>query len=150
MRQSYEMRRNLIVARLNGMGLHCFNPGGAFYVFPDIRSTGLTSKEFAIGLLEQKSVAVVPRQCLWRSRRGLCALLLRHRARPHRQSHGPHGGVRERSAEVAHEAARQRPGVRWQNPKGVATPLSWLVYAELRGTAAMLAPSPRRCRLQRS
>ncbi|HEY1082710.1 MAG TPA: aminotransferase class I/II-fold pyridoxal phosphate-dependent enzyme [Prosthecobacter sp.] len=60
MRQSYEQRRNVIVSRLNGMGLHCFNPGGAFYVFPEIRSTGLTSKEFAIGLLEKKSVAVVP------------------------------------------------------------------------------------------
>ena len=60
MRQSYEQRRNLIVSRLNGMGLHCFNPGGAFYVFPDIRSTGLTSKEFALGLLEKKGVAVVP------------------------------------------------------------------------------------------
>lgn len=60
MRQSYEQRRNVIVNRLNGMGLHCFNPGGAFYVFPEIRSTGLTSKEFAIGLLEKKSVAVVP------------------------------------------------------------------------------------------
>ena len=60
MRQSYEQRRNLIVSRLNGMGLHCFNPGGAFYVFPDIRSTGLTSKEFAIQLLQKKSVAVVP------------------------------------------------------------------------------------------
>ncbi len=60
MRQSYEMRRNIIVGRLNGMGLHCFNPGGAFYVFPEIRSTGLTSKEFAFGLLEKKSVAVVP------------------------------------------------------------------------------------------
>ncbi|MCX6858063.1 MAG: aminotransferase class I/II-fold pyridoxal phosphate-dependent enzyme [Verrucomicrobia bacterium] len=60
MRQSYEMRRNIIVSRLNGMGLHCFNPGGAFYAFPEIRSTGLTSKEFALGLLEKKSVAVVP------------------------------------------------------------------------------------------
>jgi aminotransferase len=60
MRLSYEQRRNLIVTRLNGMGLHCFNPGGAFYVFPDIRSTGLSSKEFAIKLLERKSVAVVP------------------------------------------------------------------------------------------
>lgn len=60
MRQSYEQRRNLIVARLNGMGLHCFNPGGAFYVFPEIRATGLTSKEFAIQLLQSKSVAVVP------------------------------------------------------------------------------------------
>jgi aminotransferase len=60
MRQSYESRRNLIVGRLNQMGLHCFNPGGAFYVFPEIRTTGLSSKDFAFKLLEQKSVAVVP------------------------------------------------------------------------------------------
>jgi aminotransferase len=46
MRLSYEQRRNTIVSRLNGMGLHCFNPGGAFYVFPEIRSTGLTSTAF--------------------------------------------------------------------------------------------------------
>lgn len=60
MRLSYEQRRNLVVSRLNGMGLHCFNPGGAFYVFPEIRTTGLTSKDFAIQLLQSKSVAVVP------------------------------------------------------------------------------------------
>ena len=60
MRVSYEKRRNKIVGRLNAMGLPTFNPGGAFYVFPDIRSTGLTSKDFAIKLLERKSVAVVP------------------------------------------------------------------------------------------
>jgi aminotransferase len=60
MRQSYEQRRNLIVSRFNQIGLHCFNPGGAFYAFPDIRSTGLSSRDFAIQLLEAKSVAVVP------------------------------------------------------------------------------------------
>ena len=60
MRASYEKRRNTIVRRLNAMGLPCFNPGGAFYVFPDIRSTGLSSKDFAIKLLQSKSVAVVP------------------------------------------------------------------------------------------
>jgi aminotransferase len=60
MRASYEQRRNKIVARLNGMGLPTFMPGGAFYVFPDIRGTGLSSKEFAVKLLQAKSVAVVP------------------------------------------------------------------------------------------
>ncbi len=70
MRQSYEQRRNLIVSRLNGMGLPCFNPGGAFYVFPDIRPTGMTSKEFAIGLLEKKSVAVVPGNAFGRAGEG--------------------------------------------------------------------------------
>ena len=60
MRQSYEHRRNKVVARFNAIGLTCFNPGGAFYVFPDIRSTGLSSQQFALQLLEEKNVAVVP------------------------------------------------------------------------------------------
>jgi aminotransferase len=60
MRQSYEERRNFVVKRLNEMGLHCFNPGGAFYVFPDVSCTGLTGREFALKLLEEHSVAVVP------------------------------------------------------------------------------------------
>ena len=45
---------------LNKMGLTCFEPFGAFYVFPSIRSTGMTSDEFANRLLEEEKVAVVP------------------------------------------------------------------------------------------
>ena len=60
MRESYFRRRNETVGRINRAGLHCFEPGGAFYVFPDIRPTGLSSKEFATRLLDAKGVAVVP------------------------------------------------------------------------------------------
>lgn len=60
MRNSYHQRRDFLVKRLNEIGLDCHLPGGAFYVFPDIRSTGLTSKEFAMRLLEEESVACVP------------------------------------------------------------------------------------------
>lgn len=60
MRKAYERRRNIIVSRLNAMGLTCFQPGGAFYAFPDIRSTGLTSRQFAEQLLKEEKVAVVP------------------------------------------------------------------------------------------
>jgi aminotransferase len=60
MRKQYEARRNFIVSSLNAMGLPCFEPQGAFYVFPDIRSTGLTSREFSLGLLDKKKVACVP------------------------------------------------------------------------------------------
>lgn len=60
MRESYHQRRDFLVKRLNQMGLTCHTPGGAFYVFPDIRSTGLSSKEFAMGLLEAEGVAAVP------------------------------------------------------------------------------------------
>ena len=60
MRQEYDNRRRLMVDSLNKMGLNCFEPLGAFYVFPDIRSTGLTSEEFCTRLLKEKRVAVVP------------------------------------------------------------------------------------------
>ncbi|NLT70692.1 MAG: aminotransferase class I/II-fold pyridoxal phosphate-dependent enzyme, partial [Verrucomicrobiaceae bacterium] len=60
MRRAYAQRRNLMLRRFAEMGLPCFSPGGAFYMFPDIRKYGLTSKEFALRLLEEESVAVVP------------------------------------------------------------------------------------------
>lgn len=60
MRREYELRRNYIVQALNDMGLECFMPRGAFYVFPKITSTGLTSTEFSMRLLREKRVAVVP------------------------------------------------------------------------------------------
>ena len=60
MREKYELRRNFIVAALNDMGLRCHLPKGAFYVFPEIRSTGLSSRDFAMRLLEDEKVAVVP------------------------------------------------------------------------------------------
>jgi aminotransferase len=56
----YLRRRNFIVSRFNEAGLPCATPDGAFYVFPDISSTKLSSRDFAIKLLESKSVAVVP------------------------------------------------------------------------------------------
>jgi aminotransferase len=60
MRQSYRRRRNYIVKSFNEIGLFCHNPGGAFYAFPSIASTGLTSQEFAEKLLMEEKVAVVP------------------------------------------------------------------------------------------
>lgn len=60
MREKYEMRRNYIVGSLNEIGLPCATPRGAFYVFPDIRPTGLSSREFSLRLLQEKNVAVVP------------------------------------------------------------------------------------------
>ncbi|MCR2024459.1 aminotransferase class I/II-fold pyridoxal phosphate-dependent enzyme [Anaerotruncus colihominis] len=60
MRGQYDMRRRLLVDGLNRMGLDCFSPEGAFYVFPSIRSTGLSSNDFCMRLLEAERVAVVP------------------------------------------------------------------------------------------
>jgi aminotransferase len=60
MRREYEHRRNYIVRSFNELGLKCFMPIGAFYIFPEIRSTGLTSREFSLGLLQKKNVACVP------------------------------------------------------------------------------------------
>ena len=60
MREEYEQRRNVIVKGFNSMGLHCFMPRGAFYVFPCIQSTGMSSMEFATQLLQEEKVAVIP------------------------------------------------------------------------------------------
>ena len=60
MRTSYRQRRNYIVKSFNEIGLDCHLPGGAFYAFPSIRRTGLSSREFAEKLLLEERVAVVP------------------------------------------------------------------------------------------
>ncbi len=58
--REYDRRRHLIVGGLNKLGLECFEPKGAFYAFPSISSTGLTSGDFAEGLLNEQKVATVP------------------------------------------------------------------------------------------
>ena len=60
MRDQYRLRRNYIVNALNGMGLKCHLPRGSFYAFPNITSTGLGSKDFAVRLLHEEKVACVP------------------------------------------------------------------------------------------
>ena len=60
MRDQYRLRRNFIVKAFNDMGLTCHLPRGSFYAFPSIRSSGLSSKEFAIRLLKEQKVACVP------------------------------------------------------------------------------------------
>jgi len=60
MREQYRLRRNFIVNAFNSMGLNCHLPRGSFYAFPSIQWSGLSSKEFAIKLLEQEKVACVP------------------------------------------------------------------------------------------
>ncbi len=60
MRIEYDQRRRLVVRAFNDMGLPCFEPLGAFYVFPCIQSTGMTSQQFCERLLREKHVAIVP------------------------------------------------------------------------------------------
>jgi len=60
MREQYHRRRDLIVRRFNEVGLKCHLPRGSFYAFPNVSATGLSEKDFAVGLLEQHKVAVVP------------------------------------------------------------------------------------------
>ncbi|MCC2930526.1 aminotransferase [Bacillus mojavensis] len=60
MKKSYRRRRNLFVETLNEIGLSCHHPSGAFYAFPSIKSTGMSSEQFAEELLMQEKVAVVP------------------------------------------------------------------------------------------
>lgn len=60
MREQYDIRRRFLVKRLREIGLPCFEPEGAFYVFPDIRSLGMSSDEFCTELITQSKVAMVP------------------------------------------------------------------------------------------
>ena len=60
MREQYRLRRNFLVHAFRKMGLPCFEPRGAFYLFPSIKSTGKSSHDFAFGLLKAQQVAVVP------------------------------------------------------------------------------------------
>ena len=60
MRKQYDLRRQYCVRKLNEMGLRTFEPQGAFYVFPNITSSGMTSDEFCEALLQKKHVAIIP------------------------------------------------------------------------------------------
>lgn len=60
MKEEYNIRRKFLVDALNEMGMTCFNPYGAFYVFPSIKQFGMTSEEFCQKLLEEQRLAVVP------------------------------------------------------------------------------------------
>lgn len=60
MLREYDRRRKLVVSSLNSIGLKTFEPNGAFYAFPDLRSTGLSDDEFCNRLLKEEHVAVVP------------------------------------------------------------------------------------------
>lgn len=60
MREAYNQRRRYLMHRFKEMGLQCFEPYGAFYVFPSIKEFGMTSEEFATRFLEEEKVAVVP------------------------------------------------------------------------------------------
>ena len=72
MRDEYNMRRRLVVKSFNDMGLTCFEPRGAFYAFPCIKSTGMSSQDFCTKLLEQKHVAIIPGDAFGASGEGYC------------------------------------------------------------------------------
>ena len=60
MRDSYDKRRKFVLYSLKEIGFHCFEPQGAFYAFPSVRSTGMDAETFAGALLQEQKVAVVP------------------------------------------------------------------------------------------
>lgn len=66
----YDHRRKILVEELNRIGLHCFEPRGAFYAFPSIKCTGFSSEEFCEKLLEEQGVAVIPGNAFGQSGEG--------------------------------------------------------------------------------
>ena len=70
MRREYKKRRDYLVPALNALGLKTLMPKGAFYLFPDVRSSGLTSEDFAMRLLKEHGVACVPGEAFGECGRG--------------------------------------------------------------------------------
>ena len=72
MRDQYHRRRDFIVRRFNEIGLKCHLPRGSFYAFPEVAGTGLSEKDFAVGLLQAEKVAMVPGTAFGVSGTGFC------------------------------------------------------------------------------
>ncbi|MCX8090780.1 MAG: aminotransferase class I/II-fold pyridoxal phosphate-dependent enzyme [Verrucomicrobiae bacterium] len=72
MREQYRRRRDFLVRRFNEMGLTCHVPRGAFYAFPSVAATGLSDREFALSLLENEKVAIVPGSAFGANGAGFC------------------------------------------------------------------------------
>ncbi len=72
MREQYHRRRDYIVRRLNEIGLKCHMPRGSFYAFPDVSVTGMSEKDFAVGLLQAERVAIVPGSAFGPNGTGFC------------------------------------------------------------------------------
>lgn len=70
MREAYDERRRYLINRFKDMGLPCFEPKGAFYIFPEIKKFGLSSEEFCLKLLEEEKVVVVPGDAFGQSGEG--------------------------------------------------------------------------------
>ena len=72
MRDQYHRRRDFIVRRFNEIGLKCHLPRGSFYAFPDVSSTGMSEKDFAVSLLQAEKVAMVPGTAFGENSKGFC------------------------------------------------------------------------------
>ncbi|MEI6076503.1 MAG: aminotransferase class I/II-fold pyridoxal phosphate-dependent enzyme [Verrucomicrobiota bacterium] len=72
MRDQYHRRRDFIVRRFNEIGLKCHLPRGSFYAFPEVSKTGLSEKDFAVGLLQTEKVAMVPGTAFGPNGSGFC------------------------------------------------------------------------------
>jgi aminotransferase len=72
MRDQYHRRRDFIVRRFNEIGLKCHLPRGSFYAFPDVSVTGMSEKDFAVGLLQAEKVAMVPGTAFGANGSGFC------------------------------------------------------------------------------
>mgnify|MGYP000431161049 FL=1 len=108
MRDEYNRRRRYVVKALNDMGLTCFEPRGAFYVFPSIQISGLTSSEFCERLLREKEVAIIPGSAFGAS--GEHQLCLQRGSSADRNEAHPRIFERKRLDEVTLPSAEQITG----------------------------------------
>ena len=106
MREEYDSRRRYLVENLRRIGLSCFEPKGAFYVFPDIRSTGLTSNEFCERFLREERVAVIPGSAFGPGGEGLRPGLLCRLDEGYLRGHHPDGQLPDQPAPQRREGLK--------------------------------------------
>ena len=100
MREQYHRRRDLVVRRFNEIGLKCHSPRGSFYAFPDVTPTGLSEKDFAVGLLQQERSRGGARYRFRRERQRSRSRLFRHGLRTADRRVRSDGSFRPRKQEV--------------------------------------------------
>ena len=133
---SYDTPAPLIVDGLNDIGLDCFEPKGAFYAFPSVRSTGMNEHEFCERLLVEEHVAVIPGSALGRGGEGHVRCAYAASIEPHREGAGAHGSLRappqltakQRGEPEYAEKNRDKQVVSLRSPR----PLRWMVFPRLK------------------
>ena len=143
MRDSYDVRRKLLVDGLNSIGMPTFEPRGAFYAFPDIRASGMTSDDFRLDAAGGGEGGRGARPGVWPGRRGLRAHVLRDRQGQDRRGAGAHGAASCGGTGDAMSGMGQHDRIRNRHRPGSPRPAADRIQDVLRVQRGLCAPRRR-------